>query len=99
MSKLFDTCLSGLGRGLLFTAGLFRYLWSARPWKKKQQTWWARMALTDGHGAWRNLRCMCGSRLKFKRCHGATQQQKEYWAARHEEHLDRIRIRNFIAAN
>lgn len=98
MSKLIDTFLSGVGRGLLATAHALRWLWTARPWKKKQQTWWARMALSDGHGGWRNKRCMCGSGLKFKRCHGATAQQREYWAAQREKHLDRIRLRNFIAS-
>lgn len=96
MRKILDSVLAGTGKALVKLADLF---WWALPWRwRKRSNRWPTMALTDGHGWLRNLPCRCGSGVKFKRCHGATPQQKAFWAQQYKRHcawlLGRYQIRN-----
>ncbi len=96
MSRILDSVLAGTGKALVKLADLF---WWMLPWRqRKRSNHWAQMALTDGHGWHRNRPCMCGSGTKFKRCHGATRQQKAFWAQQYARHcawlLERYQIRN-----
>lgn len=101
MSKIVDLALTGVGKSLLFAAAVLRHLWSARPWRKTGTGWWVRMALSDGHGKMRNWPCFCRSGLKFKRCCGATVQQRQFWASQRTAHaarkLDQVRIKNLAS--
>jgi len=98
MSKILDYALTGVGKSLLFVANVFRHLWSVNPWRRTGTGWWARMALPDGHGKMRNWPCFCKSGKKFKRCCGATVQQRAYWGRQQAAHaarqLDLQRLRN-----
>lgn len=96
MSKFLDNVLTGVGKALV---KLTDVLWWMLPWRwRKRSNHWAMMTPTDGHGWFRNRPCACGSGVKFKRCHGATQQQKAFWAQQYKRHcawlLERYQIRN-----
>ncbi len=101
MSRIVDNILTGVGRTMSRAyATMARILPWFMPWRwwPRRLRRWDQMALTDGHGKYRNMLCPCRSGLKLKRCHGATRQQKTYWALQKGLHdkwmLERQQLRN-----
>ncbi len=89
MSRIVDNFLSGVGKTLSRAHTALAHVlswfmpWRRRPGRRRR---WDQMALTDGHGKYRNMLCPCRSGVKLKRCHGATRQQKAHWARQRTRH-------------
>jgi len=101
MSRIVDNILTGVGKTLsrahTVMTRILPWLMPWRWWPRRRRRW-DQMALTDGHGKYRNMPCPCRSGLKLKRCHGATRQQKARWARQRTRHdkwmLERQQLRN-----